>query len=374
MKGKSLILTLLLAGVSLASPLLKIAEACPFKEKIKVGVILPLSGAVGIAGQAFREGMQLKQKELGKDSCVYLYFEDSTSDNLAVKTVSAFNSLVNIRHIKILVNSIVNTVKPIKVLVERKKIPTFILWDNSRKLANLSPYIWFFGYGVEANGEKLARYVRNKLKLTHISIISLHDDWSELISSAFKNEFIKRGGIIDYHFKVNPDATDLRTEVLKVKSKKSEGLYFPVWGGPVVGILKAVNQLNFNGILITSDGVTEQDINELYPLSEGMIQHQLFLNDEKFVKLVKHYLKKDVTTTRLAYIATGYDMISYLQELLLEAAKKGKKPYGDELNSLIPTVIRTGFTGTTDFSKGHFTSRVQSVVKVKDKRFHLLEK
>ncbi len=91
--------------------------------KVKVGVILPLSGEGATIGDGIRNGIALGLTELSPETRnkIEVVYEDDAL--LPKNTVTAFNRLVGIHNIDVVINVSSGTSNAIAPLTEQKKIP-----------------------------------------------------------------------------------------------------------------------------------------------------------------------------------------------------------------------------------------------------------
>lgn len=93
---------------------------------VKVGVIAPLTGQYGFLGEGVKNSVSLV---LGEDSKFQVIFEDNEFD--VKKGVSAYQKLVNIDKVDVLMNVDAATLSAIQPLVKNTNIPVFEIFESN---------------------------------------------------------------------------------------------------------------------------------------------------------------------------------------------------------------------------------------------------
>src|SRR5574341_1937659 len=87
-------------------------------EKVKVGVILPLTGAQGNYGEGITKGIELALREVSNVEVIY---EDEKSETK--EAVTAFNKLTDVDGVKVIVGPVLSgSMLAVAPLAEQKKI------------------------------------------------------------------------------------------------------------------------------------------------------------------------------------------------------------------------------------------------------------
>ncbi len=340
--------------------------------KTKIGAILPLTGDFGYPGTQIRRGMEMGLADYGNKNIEIIFEDDETFMNSSA--VRASNKLINIDGIDVLFNSVVSTVKALDPIVHKNDIPTLVIWDNNRTISSLQGPVFGYGYSNERTGEKLAEHAFNTLGLRNISVVSLYDEWSEIISLAFIDKFEERGGMIDLHEKVNIGESDFKSVIKKIISANSDAIYFPLFGVSETSLIKQANELSFNGYLLTAEGLSTSDLQYLNNVSTTIYATQPWVDDEEFYEKYKSLYNDDVDPIHLGLAGLGYDAVKLIANLIGELESENMPVNKYTIREHLIDFESVGVTGSTKFDKYQNTDKVQSIVVVRNGKFELIEK
>lgn len=221
-------------------------------QPLRVGAILPLSGDFAFVGKEMQRGMQLALEDFSDYRIEIIYEDDRTFD--AKSAVLAAKRLTGIEKVDILFNAVVNTTPAIASIVKSTATPTFVIWDSNKRLKALQGPIYGMGFSTEGAGEDMADFAYYEKGLRRISVISAHDEWSEIISNSFAERFAAAGGVVVQHSRVQITETDLRALILKAMQNKAEAIYAPLFSQSLTALIKQARAFRFPGILLTADG------------------------------------------------------------------------------------------------------------------------
>ncbi len=331
---------------------------------LKIGAILPLSGDLTYVGEEMRRGMEMALDDTKEKNVKIVYEDDLTFDIKA--SVNAASKLVNSDHVDVLLNSVVDTIKGVAPILNQKKVPGVVIWDSNKTINNLGDYVFGMGLSTEHAGEDMADLAYNKLGLRHISIVSNFNEWSEIISIAFKNEFTKLGGTIDYHERVEINTNDVRVNLAKIKSKQSQGIYFPLYNPSLSSLIKQAKNLGFKGYLFTGDVLTDADIKVLGKNVEGIYTTQAYLNSPEFLKKYKQKYGQEVPATNLAFAGLGYDTVNFLLAIKNELVSQKIPVNSQTIRDHIINFEYNGVTGKTIFSPQRITDKREAILQVQN--------
>lgn len=110
-------------------------------NKIKVGVILPLSGETASMGEAMRNGISLAMNNLPTNIKNKIQFNFEDDALLAKNSISAFHKLTGHYNIDVLINASSNTGRALAPLAEQRQI-TFIAIASDSAISNKKNYVF----------------------------------------------------------------------------------------------------------------------------------------------------------------------------------------------------------------------------------------
>lgn len=272
--------------------LINLTNSFAEKDKIKWGLVLPLSGPVAKAGIDIQRGFKLAINEINKKSKFkhVLFYEDSQF--IAKNAVSAATKLITSNKVDILV-SLWDTADPIAPIAERYNIlHTPIRWnsDIAHKYENTFTF--------ESTYKDYARDFANlfsKLKFKKVALLSHESPGWLLAANAFR-EYAKSKSfkiVLDITFSKNPDYKLL---ALKALSKKPDVIFLNDFSESMNLFTKKVRTLNPNQMVTGYLG---------YPMDLSFYNKTYFIDqlslDVKFAnKFEDTYGEKIYTRAQLA--------------------------------------------------------------------------
>lgn len=335
--------------------------------QLRVGVVLPLTGEAAQIGQAMREGIELRLAESPESQIVPIFEDDQTANNVAA--VSAAQKLIEIDHVQVLLNSVVNTVRPIAPIVARKRIPTLVIWDSNKTLANLSEWIYGLGISTEGGGQASAVYAASKLQLRRAAIISIDDEWSEIISGAFRDTFIELGGQIVSDNRLPLEQTDLRSVIIRLRNQKPDVIYFALFGSSRAAFLGQARVSGVTAVLMTAD-LFPGELQSLEPLLNGVYSTQPILDNSIFSSKYEQKYGHRVPPEMLGFAALGYDAVTLLENAKKELEAGGRKPNSEALQEYLSNAIFSGFVSLVDFSISRLSAAQPKLMVFKNGRLN----
>ena len=337
-------------------------------KSIKIGGILPLSGQFAAIGTELRRGMELAASEC-TDCNLKLIFEDDQELN-RVAAVKGVNKLVSIDKVDLVLIDVVNTEPALSPILNQRKVRGIVVWDSNKKINSLGEYIFGMGYGNEIAGEDMADFAFNTLKNKTTAIVSAHDEWSELISKAYKERFIQLGGKVVYSAETEVGETDFLTIASKIKKSGAESVYFPIFSNSLTAFVKQTKNLGYTGAFLSGDGLTQADLDLLAPLIEGSYATQVYLEDKELLQKYKAKYGSDAPPYSLGFAALGYDSIKLIIAIAEDLSSKGVELTTESIKeSLNSGFEHRGYTGLTKFNKERTTDKRQAIYIVKDGEF-----
>ncbi|NJD27500.1 MAG: branched-chain amino acid ABC transporter substrate-binding protein [Chloroflexi bacterium] len=177
-------------------------------------------------------------------------------------------------------------------------------------------------------GQAVAEFVFNELKLTKAATIHDGSAYAEALQQVFADEFTALGGEIVIQEQVGKDTTDMTPVLTRVAGAGPEVVYFPIFvqaGGYIAAQAKDVPGLA-NAALIGSDGMFTPDFVEAAgPAAEGM-----YLSSPNFsafqagyADFLPKYEAKAGSAPLSAFHAHSYDAFNIIYAAIEKVAVKG---------------------------------------------------
>lgn len=186
-------------------------------EKIKIGVLAPLTGAFADYGDEIRKGVE----SVTSPNIEYI-FEDSQCDNKA--TLNAFNRLTEVEHVQFIIGPACGSPQEvITPLLNEREALTIVPSAAGSDLYERSGGKFFqMQYSLERESSYNADYIYRQGYET-VGLISYQNAFSETHAKSFKKHF--PGTVVA--FSLPNDTVDISNELTKFKNRNIEALYSP---------------------------------------------------------------------------------------------------------------------------------------------------
>ncbi len=233
---KYTILFLVLVGVLIFVGCAK--QSSQEEKYLKIGAILPLSGPAAIWGESIRNGMELAKQELtAKNLSIKIIYEDSQAKPSV--GLSAYNKLVQEDHVNMIVSAFSRVSVPLISLVNQDRVPLVMTLVSAKGVTTKSPYAFRF-YSPEKDYAAPSFEVLRK-GYTSIGLLYLNDEYGTSVAQAIRDKAVESNILILIEESFEPETTDFRTQLLKIKRKNPQALLFV--GAVPVEVVNAVKQV-----------------------------------------------------------------------------------------------------------------------------------
>lgn len=313
------------------------------EEPLTIGGILHITGEFSIQGQAFREGMELGADYLQEKEhqTVHLVFEDTQYSPL--KALTAAKKLLSQDRVQATILSTAVEAKAAGPELQRAQVPSIVLWDSSPELEAIGNQMFSIGPWIPASGERMAEFARTALRAKTASILHTNTEWSLAAATSFRKAFEAGGGKILSLSNENPTETDFRTSLLKAKRSAPEVFYFPV-DANLIAFFNQVKQMRLQAPILTSDIVTEDNLQEDKMAFEGLYQSMprignLPLSEEMLKRYQERYHR---ACNQTLFVSWGFDAV----RLLGKAAQEKSRTEGSTLGEALHRI--QGFPGVSN--------------------------
>jgi branched-chain amino acid transport system substrate-binding protein len=344
-------------------PCPEVAAAPGDSTKVPAGIIISLTGELSSFGVALRQGIEMAEGE-GAVSDLAFSYEDDGSGNRAM-TVGALQSLIKRKQIRFVVVSGITNLVPIDQIIRQDGILALSALDSNATIETLSPTSFGFGWSNELTGEEMGRFARKDLKLRTAAVVVGHDEWSEIMGAGFTKAFKADGGEIISEQSVDLTDTDFRALATKIARARPDAVYFPLYGPALLPFVKQMKQSGYTGAMLSAEGITAVEIEQLGQLAEGMYSTSAYLSDPSFEERYLKKFKFSRVEVNLAYVALGYDIARFLQSCVQHLREGDLEPTTANLLMAARSVELNGILGPVSFRTGKGSARRQFVMAVK---------
>lgn len=278
-------------------------------EKIKVGVLLPLTGPLAEYGQAYKNGITLASEKSGNKNTEYI-FEDS--DYIAGKSISAFNKLTGIDKVDVLMSWGGVPSDAVYPLLKDKKLP-FLAGSSLSRVTESSPYTIRVYVAPDYFTREMWKYFRahNYKNIAVVKVEALYPNTiiEGLIAGKNADETIT---VVDTY--ASPAENDFKTSILKLKNSKVkyDALGVMLFAGQIGNFY---NQKSNLGLDIPTFGTdffeSKSDIDVAGKNIDGATYANFLVSDT----FEKEYVSKFGNDSQISQAGLGYDMALKVNQL-----------------------------------------------------------
>ncbi len=338
-------------------------------EPVYIGHIGPLTGFMAAYGDQEKQGIDLAVEEInalgginGRELAV-IHEDDQMDPTMAT---NAINKLITVDKVPAVIGEISSAVTlAIAPIAERNKVVLISHLANSNEISGAGDYI----FRIQATDALQAEYLvdlASSLNLSDCAILYMNSDFGIDLEQSVADHFVKNGGIVAISEGYNPDATDFRTQLTKIKAENPSVIFLIGYPNDMAMALRQAKEIGITSQFIAPDTFNEPIIIELggnategviflYPPTEGPKW------DEFNQKIMDKYGDNATIVTAMAYDATN----------LLATAMKSDGVTGEAIKAgLYQIEDYPGVTGNITFDEhGDVISRVYIPKIVKGGKF-----
>jgi len=337
------------------------------KEKLKIGVLLPLSGPAIIWGQSLKRGIEIAEEDVSFQNIDFVYEDNQASPTVAI---SAYEKLKSVDKIDAVFATFSRTGVPLASLAERDKIPMIVTLAAGNDIADLSPYAFRLSYTAKQFAGPQFQSLVQKNGYKEIAVIYVNDEYGSSVNSLIV-DFAKNNNIeVALSEPVEVGTTDFKTQLAKFSAKKPDALLFAL-GSPAetLGLVRQIQEMQIQEDIlevsaVLSDKQSRGDsIVKPINIYTNALSFSLGLSGQE---LTKKYQEKYHEDPPFA-VALGYDMAKLIAE-----ATKGEKMSGEKLvEKILQLKTFDGANGTMEIQPNGEINPELHAVKIVDNKLVL---
>lgn len=346
-------------------------------NEINIGVITSLTGTIAPYGKNALNGLLLAQEEINNigginNKKINLIIEDDKSSSK--DAVSSFNKLITINKVPIIIGPIGSTqAMTCAPIANEKKVVEFSPAAATPLYSNTGDYTFRNRASAALEVEVMADIAYDKLGLRSIAILYINNDVGKGFYPYFENKFTKLGGRILVIESFEQGNTDMRKQLLKIKTYSPEGLYFIGHVKESGYILKQIKELNIKMRLISHYALEGEDLFDIAGnAAEGVIYTAPGIDNQtsnpKYKEFEKKYIEKYGTGSDI-FAATAYDAL-FILKLAIEKGGYNSEGIKNELYQIKNFI---GITGLTSFDNNGDVVKPVVVKEIKNREFVVVE-
>ncbi len=273
-------------------------EAKTESDTIKLGFVGPLTGDLANMGENAQAAVGIAVDEVNKTGGVLgkqievVYEDDACNGATGANAVS---KLINSDKVVAVVGGLCSGATlgeaPIS---EAAKIPQLSFCSTNPTISQAGDYI-FRDVPSDLFQAKYAAEYLIKTGKKKVVLLTSKDDWGDGLSKAFTDAFTKSGGTILMTDSFDHNAKDFKAQLLQVKAKNPDAVYFAGYTDATIAALKQAHDLSIKTQFFGADAWDDTKIwSELGTLGDGAMFTVVGSNStDEFKAKMKAKLNKD---------------------------------------------------------------------------------
>lgn len=332
------------------------------QEKIKIGVVAPLTGPNAKYGDILKQGFDLA---FNSDTSIQLQYEDSKFESKT--TVTAFNKLISVDNVKIVLGEVASgNTMAIAPIAEKNKIVLFTTISSTDNLKKAGDYFFRNIPSNDVQGKTAAEFIFNKLNIRSVAVFGENSEYGVNITKSFKTRYLELGGEIKYEDSYLGGDKNFKTALAKIKTSDAKALFIPGNENEPADIIKQAKEISLNIPIIGGDGSsTDNLISMAGNSSEGFYCTNVLV--DKSTEYYKKY--HDLFVSKFNKEPGAYEAYAYEgAKIILEAVQKSGND-ADKVKEYLKTHTFQSMTGELKFDKNGQVDRLWGIYQVHNGKF-----
>ena len=318
-------------AVSLMSSLPGMAQEqspAPGARAIKVGISLPLSGALAAYGKSTLEGIRLRIEQANtaggiQGAPVTLIVEDNQGD--ATAGINAYNKLAGSDKVAAVIGPITSTAAlAVRRAAAKQKVPVVSPTATNDKVTQGHDYLFRTCFNDSFQGRIIASFAVREHKQA-ATLIDMNSDYSKGLARSFREAFTAAGGSLVAEEKYQQKDTDFGVQLKRIKDSGAGIVFIPGYPPELPLIIKQAKAIGLTARLCGADGWDNETVinGSGDHVANSLLVGAFSAEDQR--PAVQSFLaayQKQHRTTPGTFEALGYDSAS----LVLAALRHGTTP------------------------------------------------
>jgi branched-chain amino acid transport system substrate-binding protein len=334
MNKKFLLSALLMICLACAMPGPAFSQTKP--DTIKIGVALPITGAVAAYGQGSWQGAQvardMKPTILGRK--VELVLVDDKSDK--IEAANAFTRLVEKdKVVAIIGSSISGNTMAGGPIAEKAGVPVVSPTATNPLVTQGKKYIFRVCFIDPFQGEMAAKYAFETLKKRKAAlIIDKAQDYAVGLADFFERNFKKMGGQVVAKTYCQTGDKDFTAQLSTIKAKNADVIYMPNYYTEVALAMKQARDLGLNLPVLSGDGAQDKALIDIGKQNvEGLMFTGHFEKEAASTPLAKKFIP--VYEKKFGKVGTFDVMGADAYFVLADAIERTKSTDGSKIRAAL---------------------------------------
>lgn len=290
------------------------------KGTIKIGALFSLTGTTSSYGEHMKEGTDLAKDEINaqggiKGRKIEIVYEDTQGDTQ--QGITAYQKLVNIEGLKVLLAGISNVVLGVAPLAEQNQVLVFAIGTAAAQISEAGDFIFRHNLLPQTEAKVLADLVYNKKEYKEIAGIFVNTESGVSYRDEFKKNYEELGGNIKLIEMYEKGAADFKTQLTKIKASGVKAVFAGSYIKELGYILKQSKELGLDVQWFSAYVAEGPEVLDIAKDSANGLIYSHFFNPES--PSIKEYQKKyeeRYGKSSEFYAALAYDNVKILAEVM----------------------------------------------------------
>lgn len=347
------------------------------EDVIKIGAILPLTGDAAQYGKAAQKGIELAIEEINEQGKTNkkkfeIIFEDTQGNP---KTgVTAIQKLILKDKITAAIGGLFSSVTlAVAPVMNQNKIVLLSPASSAPKITQAGDYIFRNCPSDVYEGGIMADYAFDQLDIRKAAILYVNNDYGVGIKTIFAKQFIAKSGQIIAEESFEQNATDFRTQLIKIKNAHPEAIY--LIGHKEMGLaLKQAKELGIQYQFLSTVMFEDPKILEIAgSAAEGVIYSASSFDTKSDDPTIKKFVSS--FEDKYGQKPDVFSALSYDAMKIMELAFKSANSTDSEIKESIYQIKNySGVMGTISFDLNGDVVMSPVIKEVKDGTFTFLNR
>lgn len=321
-------------------------------KKIKIGVILSLSGELSPIGQMLKEGIELAVEEINliggvDDSELELVFFDDQGD--PVKSANGAEKFFTQGDIPVIIGSVSNECTiAIASFTSKVRMPMISPAASRVGITGIGPYTFRNSLTDYEQAKSIAEHAFTIKNIRTFAVIYPNNNQGITLNKIFTQRIQEIGGKVIANEMYEEPAGDFSTLLKKLKVIEPQAIYFPGKKNDILLITRQAYEAGLNVIFLGTNEWAQNDIISFGgDYVSGAIYTAAFYKDSN-QPLVRNFIrrfKKKFNKEPDGWAAQGYDVV----RIVIQAMFAGSKDRQGIKDGLLKVINFPGVTGRTSF-------------------------
>ncbi len=265
-------------------------------KDIKIGVVMPLTGAIAGYGQMSKTGIDLAHKMEGTlkngDKIKLIYLDNAGTK---AQTADATNMLIAKDKVTAIIGALTSSNSLVVAsIVKKSHIPTVAPVATDARVTRANPYMDRACFIDAFQGKVGAKFARKVLKAkTAVVVTDKTQAYSAGLSKQFIKNFKKDGGKIVKRVFISSGDKDFKAVLSTIKAAKADIVYTPIYTPEMALLVRQAKQLGIKERYLGGDGLSDPTLIKIAKSAANGIMYSDHFNEAAApTPLSKSFIKK----------------------------------------------------------------------------------